>query len=150
MTSNTADNQKPGTADEQTKLIQMFKKKWMDDPMLPDPTLVNQDLPGEARTLRSMKHDKSGTILYPDKRANRSGWNPGYGAATSGTLRNELMNACNRAITADDAIDAFAAILASEPAYSRALIQFEDLVAENPGASLGTIQTWIDMLAPLV
>ncbi len=150
MTSNTADNQKPGTADEQTKLIQMFEEKWLQDPNLPDPTLVDQDLPGEARALRGKKHDKNGNILYPDKRANRSGWNPGYGAATSGTLRNELMNAHGNAITADDAIDAFTAILASEPAYSRALIQFEDLVADNPGASLGTIQTWIDMLAPLV
>ena len=151
MTSNTADNQKPGTADEQTKLIQMFKEKWYEDPMLPDPTLVNQDLPGEARALRGMKHDKNGTILYPDKRAGRNGNGPSYGGgATTGALRGELEDAYNGSLTAEDAIDAFVAVLNSSPSYSRALERFEELVYENPNANLGTIHSWIDMIAPLV
>lgn len=71
-TSNTADNQKPGTADKQYEMLEMFETQWLGNDKIPvDLTLITQDLPNKAREFRDMKHDKDGNPIYYGNNNNR-------------------------------------------------------------------------------
>ena len=134
-TSNTADNQKPGTADEQYEFLKMVQDKWENNPAINfDPTLVNQDLPFEARAFRRRKHDKYGNMVYA---ANDE---------TTENLLNALEDAFERCMTAEELIERMAAIMGGDR-FNRALGRFEELCSMNPNATMSEIHDWFDELA---
>ena len=141
-TSNTADNQKPGTADEQFKFLKMVQESWEHNPAIPfDPTLVDQDLQSEARAFRKRKHDRDGNLIYDSA---------GSDDRVSNNLLELLRTAYDRAMTADDLRREIFAILGSDERYSRALMRFSELCDENPDAPMQEISTWFTDLDILV
>lgn len=137
-TSNTADNQKPGTADEQSKFLDMVKNKWENNAEIPfDPLLVDQDLQLEARAFRQRKHDKNGNLIYATD-DNRSGG--------AGNLMETLTDAYDRSMLPEELIHKVFGILSSKARYSRALSRFEELCNENPDATLNEIRDWFSDL----
>ena len=141
-TSNTADNQKPGTADEQYKFLKMVQESWEHNPAIPfDPTLVDQDLQSEARAFRKRKHDRDGNLIYDSA---------GSDDRVSNNLLELLRTAYDRAMTADDLRREIFAILGSDERYSRALMRFSELCDENPDAPMQEISTWFTDLDILV
>lgn len=138
-TSNTADNQKPGTADEQYKFLKMVEEKWENNPEINfDPTLVDQDLQSESKEFRKRKHDKDGNLLYAE-RDEKSG-------TVQENLLNKLEETFDRCMIPEDLIRETFAILSSEDRYSRALMRFEELCNENPSASMQEIKSWFEDL----
>lgn len=143
-TSNTADNQKPGTADEQYEFLKMVQEKWENNPNIPfDPTLVNQDLQSEARAFRKRKHDKDGNLIYVSDSENNT--------TPSQNLLNMLEDAYNESMTAHDLKDEIFEILnRDEERYGRALERFDDLCNENPDATMEEMRGWFVELDTLV
>ena len=142
-TSNTADNQKPGTADKQYEFLKMVEEKWENNPDIPfDPTLVNQDLQSEARAFRKRKHDKDGNLIY-DRGSDGS-------TTPSRNLLNRLNDAYNESMTAHDLKDAIFEILNDDERYARALERFDELCMENPDVTMEEIQEWFTDLDALV
>lgn len=140
-TSNTADNQKPGTADEQYKFLKMVQDRWEHNPTIPfDPTLVDQDLQSEARAFRKRKHDKDGNLIYDSASDDRAPDN----------LLESLRTAYDRAMTPEDLRSEIFAILRSNDRYSRALMRFDELCNENPDATMQEISNWFNDLDVLV
>lgn len=142
-TSNTADNQKPGTADKQYEFLKMVEEKWENNPDIPfDPTLVNQDLQSEARAFRKRKHDKDGNLIY----------NRGTDGSTAPlrNLLNRLNDAYNESMTAHGLKDAIFEILNDDERYARALERFDELCMENPDVTMEDIQGWFTDLDALV
>ena len=134
-TSNTADNQKPGTADEQYKFLKMVQDRWENNPNIDfDPTLVNQDLPFEARAFRRRKHDEHGNMVYATN------------DETTENLLNALEDAFGRSMTSEELIERMAAIMGGDR-FNRALGRFEELRDMNPNATMDEIHDWFDELA---
>ena len=142
-TSNTADNQKPGTADAQYEFLKMVKEKWENNPDINfDPTLVDQDLQSEARDFRLRKHDKNGNLIYaptPDSN-NRPVEN----------LLNQMEEAFDRSMLPSDLVRELFLILRSRREYARALERFDELCSENPDATMSEIRDWFVDLDCLV
>ena len=145
-TSNTIDNQKPGTADAQYELLKMLKEKWEgNDAIRFDPTLVDQDLQAEARALRQRKHDKDGRLLYETdiaggRRRNRR----------VGNLLMILEDSFDSCVTAEDLKHNIFSILNERVEYGRALQRFDELCSENPDATMEEIRDWFVDLDTLV
>lgn len=142
-TSNTADNQKPGTADESYEFLKMIEEKWENNPDFQgvfDPTLVNQDLPAAAREFRQRKHDRDGNLLYGNREDTGS---------PVDNLLNVLEETFARNPLPEELVPAIATVL-SRDEYNPALIRFEQLCAENPVATADEIRSWFDELASLV
>ena len=146
-TSNTIDNQKPGTADAQYELLKMIEEKWEgNDAIRFDPTLVDQDLQSEARAFRQRKHDKDGNLLYEtDIPHGRRGHR-----ARTGNLLIMLDDAFNDCVTAEELKHNIFALLNERVEYSRALERFDELCSENPDATMEEIQGWFVELDTLV
>lgn len=143
-TSNTADNQKPGTADEQYQFLKMVEENWENNPAIPfDPTLVDQDLQSAARAFRKRKHDKDGNLIYArDPRDN-------IPTANTVSLLNRLTDAYNECMTARELRNAVFEILNDDDNYARALERFDDLCTAEPDATMEEMQGWfveLDML----
>lgn len=158
-TSNTADNQKPGTADEQFKFLKMVQDKWehRSDDLGFDPTLVNEDLQSEARAFRQRKHDKDGNLIYAtdDNGRSRRGNNGDHDAypdreRSTSNLLNELDDVYSRCITPEELITGVFQILNEKEEYSRALERFNELCNENPDATMHEIYDWFADLDLLV
>lgn len=144
-TSNTADNQKPGTADKQYEFLKMVEEKWENNPAINfDPTLVDQDLQSEARAFRMRKHDKDGNLIYiprDDSGVTR--------IESSDNLLNSLEEVYDRSMTAEDLVSQMMGILRNER-FNAALRMFEDLYGENPNATMSEIHNWFEDLASQV
>ena len=139
-TSNTADNQKPGTADEQYKFLKMVEEKYENNDAINfDPTLVDQDLQTEARDFRQRKHDKDGNYIY----ANDSGVSR---IKNGGNLLVQLEDLYNRCMIADELRYEIFKLLDSRPEYENALKHFEELCNLNPDATLSEMSDWFDEL----
>lgn len=143
-TSNTADNQKPGTADEQYEFLKMVEEKWENNPAINfDPTLVDQDLPSEAREFRKRKHDKDGNLLYAEDRSSRP--------STTGNLYNDLEELYDRCLTAEQLKDEIFRLLNSNDRYSAAIDRFDDLWRQSRGAAdMNEMRHWFQELDTIV
>ena len=145
-TSNTIDNQKPGTADAQYELLKMIEEKWEgNDAIKFDPTLVDQDLQSAARAFRQRKHDKDGNLIYASEPIHPRQSNGGVG-----NLLNMLEDVYDNCLTADELRANIFALLDSKDEYDRALQRFDELCNENPDATMEEIQDWFDDLDILV
>ncbi len=145
-TSNTIDNQKPGTADAQYELLKMLKEKWEgNDAIRFDPTLVDQDLQAEARALRQRKHDKDGRLLYETDIAGGR-----RGNRRVGNLLMILEDSFDSCVTAEDLKNNIFSILNERVEYGRALQRFDELCSENPDATMEEIRDWFVDLDTLV
>lgn len=146
-TSNTIDNQKPGTADAQYELLKMIEEKWENNENLQfDPTLVDQDLPTAAREFRGRKHDEDGNLLYAD-RNNEPHQTRGNGV---GSILNLLDDVYDRAMTVEDLKTKIFEVLNRRDEYERALERFDELCNENPDATMEDIRDWFDDLDTLI
>ena len=73
MTSNTADNQKPGTADAESAMINMFMSQWKVTPnqkttgTMPPIELMKRgsELVSDAREFRGLQYDGAGKQIFP-------------------------------------------------------------------------------------
>jgi hypothetical protein len=140
-TSNTAENQKPGTADEEFDLLEMVEKKYTNSRELPfDPTLVDQDLQLLVRDFRRRKHDKDGNLIYT---------NP-EGGERRRNLYNALEDIYVSSVSVEDLKSKMVTKLSSHRMYERALQQFEELWQENPGATMEQVRGWFVELDGLV
>ena len=148
-TSNTADNQKPGTADMQYEFLKMVEEKWENSDELPfDPTLINQDLPSEATEFRMRKHDKDGNLLYnKQQRRNNPNYNP-YQDVQNFTRAIEM--AYEQSMSAEDLVNEIFRVLNSREEYARALEYFDEQCSLYPNATMSEIQSWFDDLSALV
>ena len=146
-TSNTIDNQKPGTADAQYELLKMIEEKWEgNDAIRFDPTLVDQDLQSEARAFRQRKHDKDGRLLYETDIA--IGGRRGRGR--TGNLLVMLEDVFDNCMTAEELKTNIFALLNERVEYSRALQRFDELCSEDPDATMEEIRDWFSDLDTLV
>ncbi len=146
-TSNTADNQKPGTADKQYEFLEMVERKWVNNPAINfDPLLVDQDLQLAARDFRQRKHDKDGNLIYATDNSGNNGGNP------QDNLMNQLDDLRVRYDTEppDRLIEAIRSLLQSNARYSSALNQFEENVRLTPNATMHDIEGWFADLVALV
>ncbi len=140
-TSNTAENQKPGTADEEFDLLEMVEKKYTNSRELPfDPTLVDQDLQLLVRDFRRRKHDKDGNLIYTNPEGGERGRN----------LYNALEDIYVNSVSVEDLKSKMVTKLSSHRMYERALQQFEELWQENPGATMEQVRGWFVELDSLV
>ena len=147
-TSNTADNQKPGTADAQYEFLKMVKEKWEENPEINfDPTLVDQDLQSEARAFRRRKHDRNGNLIYATEGRSRRDTEP-HGALDN--LLVQLEDVYDNSAIAEDLKHEVFAILNSREEYARALQRFDELCLENPDATMSEIYNWFTELDTLV
>ena len=146
-TSNTADNQKPGTADAQFEFLKMVKEKWEDNPAIDfDPTLVDQDLQFEARAFRQRKHDRDGNLIYPsDNTVGRRS-----DAQPVGNLLALLEEVYDRSMMVEDLKRGVFSVLNEREEYSRALQRFDELCTENPDATMNEMLQWFVELDTLV
>ncbi len=146
-TSNTIDNQKPGTADAQYEFLKMVEEKWEHNPDINfDPLLVDQDLQSEAIAFRQRKHDKDGNLIYARQpQDNRDNHTPRLE-----NLANLLGEAYYNSLTAEELKDNVFRILDSREEYSRALERFDELCNENPNATMDEISGWFSDLDILV
>ena len=132
-TSNTADNQKPGTADEEYKLLTMIVDKYVNDRSVPfDPTLVDQDLQLLARDFRQQKHDRDGNLIYTNSDRGRSTEN----------LLNSLEELYVDCTLPDELRQRIRSKLSSRREYGMALQRFNELCLENPGATMQEMYGW--------
>lgn len=144
-TSNTADNQKPGTADEQYDFLKMVEEKWENNPAINfDPTLVDQDLQSAAREFRLRKHDKDGNLIYATEAggSNRGGPAP--------NLLNALESVYDNSMIVEELKSRVFNLLSSRDEYQRALMRFEELCNENPEATMRDMYDWFTDLDLLV
>ena len=142
-TSNTADNQKPGTADEQYKFLKMVEEKWEKNSAINfDPTLVDQDLQLKAKEFRRRKHDKDGKLLYAEQ-DEKSG-------EVHENLFNRLEETYDRCMIPEDLKSNVFEILNSSDRYREALMRFNELCEENPNASMQDIKSWFQDLDTLI
>ncbi|MBR0488395.1 hypothetical protein IJJ39_01825 [Candidatus Saccharibacteria bacterium] len=146
-TSNTADNQKPGTADAQYEFLKMVEEKWENNPEMQfDPLLVDQDLQAKALNFRQRKHDKNGKPIY--KKKDKHGDDDTESGATENIL-NVLEDAYNRSLNADDLKDNIFRALSRSDKYARALERFDELCNENEYATMSQIEEWFSELGML-
>ena len=144
-TSNTADNQKPGTADEQYDFLKMVEDKWENNPAINfDPTLVDQDLQSAAREFRLRKHDKDGNLIY----ATEAGSNNSNGPTPN--LLNALESVYDNSMIVEELKPRIFTLLNSREEYQRALMRFEELCNENPEATMRDMYEWFADLDLLV
>ncbi|MBR5647911.1 hypothetical protein IKW73_03210 [Candidatus Saccharibacteria bacterium] len=145
-TSNTADNQKPGTADRQYEFLEMVKREWINNPDIAfDPLLVDQDLQTASKEFRQQKHDKNGRLIYVDDRGGHNRSNE-----RRGNLLSELEDAYDRSSTPEELKHRIFEILNGDDRYARALQRFEDQCNEFPNADLPEIKGWFEDLDILV
>lgn len=138
-TSNTADNQKPGTADKQYEFLEMVEQKWVKNPNIPiDVTLVAQDLPNKAREFRDMKHDKNGRPIY-----NTNG-NTTQRAGSLAGVTTALYGAFDDSMDVDMYKNKVFQILSEDPKCGRALMQFNEFCDLNPNATMNQIRDEIE------
>ncbi len=150
-TSNTADRQKPKTANAMADMLDMIEKEYVDNPVMKaqfDPLLVRQDLRNQAMEFKSRKYDKDGNLLYARQRNGNSGA-AARTTSQSNSMLLQLEDAYNRAMNADILRSDLAAMLASREDYQRALQRFEELCALQPEATMGEMRGWFEELAIL-
>ena len=145
-TSNTADNQKPGTADEQYDFLKMVEDKWENNPAINfDPTLVDQDLQSAAREFRLRKHDKDGNLIYATEAGNHR-----RGDGPAPNLLNALESVYDNSMIVEELKSRVFDLLSSREEYQRALMRFEELCNENPEATMREMYDWFTDLDLLV
>lgn len=142
-TSNTADNQKPGTADMEYDLLDMVLEKYGEEKGVPfDPTLVDQDLQLLAREFRRRKHDREGNLIYAGS-DDTGGWRNLYNTLEDLYDRNSDS-------TPEVMIGMILNVLQSRERYGRALQRFIELCDENPNATTSDMREWFVELDGLV
>ncbi len=146
-TSNTADNQKPGTADEQYKFIKMVEDQWINNPEITssgkpvDITLRTQDLPNEVREFRKNYHDADGNPIYPEHGATNRVVNP--------RLMIDEIN--NSATDVDNLKFQLFQLFDSNPSYARATEALNDYLSLYPEATMRQIMEHVeDEILPLI
>ena len=146
-TSNTADNQKSGTASEFYDLLNMVEEQYIDNKDVPfDPLLVNQDLPSAAMAFRMRKHDKDGNLIY-EKKKNKTN-DEAYQDLRS--LTEKLEDAFNRSSMPDELINEIFKLLDGRDEYARVLEYFDEQCNLYPNATMNEIQTWFDEMTTLI
>ena len=139
-TSNTADNQKPGTADAQYEFLKMVEEKWERNPDINfDPTLVDQDIQTAARAFRQRKHDKYGNLIYDSS-----------STGSPENLLNTLDELYDRCSLPSELKSRILEELNRRDEYGRALERFDELCNENPDATMEEMRTWFSELDTLV
>ena len=151
-TSNTADNQKPGTADRQYEFLKMVEDKWENDPAIQfDPTLLNQDLQTMAKEFRLRKHDKDGNLIYADRDNRRARQNreDSQTRLTPGELLSRFWELSERSFSSIELMENISAML-EDAEQLDVLAEFEQRCNLYPNATISEIEDWFDDLAAIL